>query len=656
MNRILFIFVLTTFSVSQIFAQDLSEKTLLTINGEEVKVSEFIKVYEKNLDLVQDPEQKKIDNYFPLFTSYKAKLMQAHKLGLDTMNSYTKELAGYRKDLATPYFKDPKEEQKLLKEAWERSKIELNVSHILLLVPEDANSTDTLKAYKKLLSIRKEIEIGKISFNDAAKKYSEDPSAKKNKGNLNWMSVFYMVYPFETGAYNTSVGDVSFPIRSSFGYHLIKVNEKRASKGKVQIAHIIKMNAPGAKKDSVNKTNLVLMDTIYSQLQSGKEFAMLARKYSDDMRSGMNGGVLPVLGVGKMMPDMENRAFSLNEGEFSKPFKTKYGWHIIKVLKKLPIKSFEESKESLANELSKDNRSKFIEKSVINHLYEKYSVKLNNKLFSKIEKNIDSSYFNKGWRYNDTISDKSIFSIEDHKIYEKEYINFLEKNQSDKRKKYSLDYILSQKRKQFVDEKLLEYYDNNLEKNYQKFKSIMDNYREGILIYNLMNLKIWEKSNTDTTGLALFYENNKANYMWEERADLVIAKCFNEEDAKRVRKYIKRGKSKEKIEKKLNKDSQVAVIFQSGIVTSKNDILPNDFVWKKGISKIYKKSDTNYVTINVKQFVKPQIKTLKETKNRVISDYQVFLENEWTKELINNYKIVLDKEVYLELKKKYEQF
>ena len=654
MNKISLLLVVAFFSINSCLAQDFSNKTLLTINGQEVKASDFINVYEKNLDLVQDPEQKKIDNYLPLFISYKSKLMQAKELGLDTMKVYTDELDGYRKDLAAPYFKDPKEEEKLIKEAWERSKYDLNVSHILLEIKEDASPADTLKKYNKLISIKKEIESGKISFADAAKKYSEGPSSKVG-GELGWMTVFQMVYPFESGAYNTPVGKISKPIRSSFGYHLIKVNDKRESKGKVQIAHIFLRAVPGEKADSIREVNRVLMDTIYAKLQKGEEFASLARRYSDDKRSGMNGGILPVVGSGKLMPEMDKLAFSLKEGEFSKPFESRFGWHILKVLKKFPIVSYEESKEEIANELSKDNRSKFIKKSVINHLYSKYSIKENNKLFSTVHKNIDTTYLTNSFKKDLSFIKGNILTIENKKIPVEVYVDYLKNNPVSPRNEFSLKYVLEQKRKDFVDEEVLKYYDENLENEYPKFKDIMTNYREGILIYNLMNNKIWEKSFTDSIGLANYYEAHKLEYMWPERADLVIAKCFNEKAAKKVHKYMRRGKSKEYIEKKINKDAQVGVTFQSGIITAKNEVLPEGFEWKEGVSKIYKISDTNYVIVDIKKFVEPQIKTLEETKNKARTDYQNYLEEEWKKELKNNYKVDIDKEVLKEVKAKYNQ-
>ena len=654
MNKISILLVGALLSINSVFAQDISNKTLLTVNGQEIKVAEFTSVYEKNLDLVQDPEQKKIDNYLPLFISYKSKLMQAHNLGLDTMKVYSKELAGYRKELAAPYFKDPKEEEKLLKEAWERSKYDLKVSHILLQIKEDASPADSLKKYKKLMAIRKEIKSGKISFADAAKKYSEGPSNVKG-GELGWMSVFQMVYPFESGAYNTPVGEISKPVRSSFGYHLIQVNDKRESKGKVQIAHIFLKAVPGAKADSINEVNKALMDTIYTQIKAGKEFADMARRYSDDKRSGMNGGVLPVLKAGKLMPVMDNLAFGLQEGEVSEPFQTQYGWHILKVLKKYPVLSYEESKEELKKELSKDNRSKYIDKSVVNHLLSKYKIKKNNKKFTSVEKAIDTSYLKPNWKYTTNVKDGVVLTIEDKKINASDYISFLENNPVNARNKFSLKYVLQQKRKAFVETEVLKYYDENLENEFPKFKEVMTNYREGILIYNLMNLKIWDKSFVDSTGLATYYDEHKTEYMWPERADLLIAKCFNEKAAKKVLKYMKRGKSKEYIEKKINKDAQVGVTFQTGIITPENDVLPEGFEWKKGVSKIYKKSDTDFVIVDIKKFVEPQVKTLEETRNRVRTDYQNYLEKEWNKELKNDYKAIVNDEVLKAVKEKYNQ-
>ncbi len=670
MNKISLILVAVFFSINSTFAQDFQNETLLTINNEQVKVSEFENVYEKNLDLVQDPNQKKIDNYLPLFISYKSKLMQAKELGLDTMKAYTDELAGYRKDLVVSYYKDPKEEEKLMKEAWERSKYEIKVSHILLKLEKDAPPEDTLKSYNKLLSIKNEIETGKISFSDAAKKYSEGPSNVKG-GKLGWMTVFQMVYPFESGAYNTPVGKVSTPIRTSFGYHLIKVEDKREAKGKVQIAHIFLSAGQGDNSDSIAEVHKVLMDSIYFKLRNGKDFAAMARKYSDDKRSGMNGGVLAVVSSGRLVPSMDSLAFSLGEGEFSKPFTTRFGLHILKVIKKFPIGSYEDSKEEISKNLSKDNRSKFIKKSVVDHLFNKYEIVevkkpffqrlfnggLSKTIFDEIEERIDTTYINGTCKGELKFPDikGNVLKIEDRQIPASEYIAYLNNNPERSKSKYSLKYILEQRRKAFIEAQVLKYYDDNLENEFPKFKDVMTNYREGILIYNLMNMKIWDKSFKDTIGLDNYFQKHRDNYMWPERADLVIAKCFNEEAANEVHKYMKQGKSKEYIEKRINKDAQVGVTFQSGIITPENKILPKGFAWKKGVSDVYKKSETNLIIVDIKNFVDPEPKTLEETINKVRTDYQNYLENQWNEELKRDYKVNVNQETLKKVKAKYKQ-
>ena len=640
-------------SISFIYAQDISESTLLSINGQKTSVSEFTTLYGKNLNLIQDEQQKKLENYLPLFISYKSKLMQAYDLKLDTAQSYISELAGYREELSAPYFKSPNEEEILLKEAFERSKYNLNVSHILINVSMDDSKADTLIAYNKISEIRKDIISGKISFNEAAKKYSQDPSAIKNFGELGWMSVFKMVYPFETAAYNTKENEVSLPVRTRFGYHIVKVNAREKSKGKIQIAHIVLRNIPGSKSDSLNNASHILMDTIYSKLQKGEDFAMLARKYSDDKRSGMNGGVLPVMGYISLMPNMLKYT-DLEEGEYSVPFHTNYGWHIQKVVKKYPILSFDDAKEELKKELSKSNRSKHIKESVINHLYDKYKVVVNRGYFNKIESLLDSTFFTSNWNVNYN-KEVKVLSIDGVDYSSEDYIDFLKNNPVDARNKYSLVYVLNIKRKSFIDAKLLEYYDGNLENEFPEFKSIMENYRQGILIYNLMNLKIWGKSHTDTVGLAKFYENNKHNYVWPERGNIVIARTFKKENADKVLKYMKRGKSEKYILKKMNKDSQVGVVFQSGIITKTNETLPENIEWKVGVTGVYKKGERDFVIVDILNFVEPQTKTLEESVNKVRSDYQVYLEKSWNKELLDKYKVEIDLNIFNELKKQYKQ-
>ena len=285
----------------------------------------------------------------------------------------------------------------------------------------------------------------------------------------------------------------------------------------------------------------------------------------------------------------------------------------------------------------------------------KYTITPKNKIFEKVEKNIDSLYLSSGWKYKSELVSDVILVVEKENVSALSYIKFLEENPVNAKNKYSLSFVLASKRKEFIDKEILRYYDNNLENEYSEFQDVMSNYREGILIYNLMNEKIWGKSYSDTLGLEKFYEKNKSEYMWPERADLILVKAFNEEAATKAKKYLKKGKSKEYIEEKLNKGSNIQVTVQSGIITDDNEVLPEGFEWKKGVSKIYKKSDTDFVIVDVKAFVKPQVKTLEESEGSVRVDYQNYLEAEWNKELKDNYEVTVDEKVYSSMKKKYNQ-
>lgn len=654
MNSIRIFMLLVLASTGILKGQSLDSEVLFSINGEEVFVKEFLESYNRNLDLIQDPEQKKLDYNLELYKKYRAKLQQAHVLGLDTLSSYKEEIATYRKQLSESYFNDPKEEEKLIQEAYERSKFELNVSHILILVKEDASENEKKAAISKLNSIKEEIESGKINFADAAKKYSQDPSAKSNSGNLNWMTVFYMVYPFESAAYELEVGELSNPVKTQFGYHLLKLNKKRESLGKVQLAHILKYYIPGKDRDSLDIVNKNLLDSISLQVKEGKDFGDLARRYSDDKRSGMNGGNIPPVGVGRLFPEMEKHAFSLEEGELSQPFKSRYGWHLLKLNKKMTIASYEESKDELLKQIRKESRHSKIEKSILGHLKQKYKIVVDEKNMKLFESKLNDENISKTEFINVAKGNSIVLKINEKKVSLDSYIEYYKKHPVQNKAKLSASYLIEKQREDFINSEVLAYYDSNLEKEYPEFELVMRNYKEGILVYNLMNEKIWLQSYRDTVGINNFYQNNKEKYMWPERGNLLVAKCFNEKAANKVKKYLKRDWTKEKIEKKLNKPSDVNVTFQSGIVTKENKVVPEDFKWELGVSDIYKKSDNNYVIINVLNFVEPQIKTFEEAEKRIRSDYQTFLEEQWEIELVEKFGASVNEKVYIQLKEEIE--
>jgi len=595
-------------------------KVLFTLNGNKVYNTEFSRVYEKNLSLVNDPQQKEIDNYLELYINYKLKLEEAYELKMDTVPAYKKEFAKYKNQLIEPYLKDANTEKDLITEAYDRMKKEVKASHILLTVKSTASPKDTLLAYNKLSEIRKRILAG-ASFETEAIAHSQDPSVKKNKGELGYFTVFQMVYPFETAAYTTPVGEISKVIRTKFGYHLLKVHDIRDSKGEVEVAHIM-----FSKDKATNESQAIKLKKL---LDEGADFADLAKQYSQDTGSAKKGGALSKFGTGRMVKDFEKVAFSLKkEGEISQPFKTRYGWHIIKLIKKYPVASFEKAKPVLQKKVIQGKRAKILGKSVISRLLKEYKITENKALISK---KITT----------DLLSDDTILTIEGDKISADEFYKFkVAKRNTTPEEAYTL----------FKEDKVKEHYIKELPTKFPAFKHTLKEYEEGLLLFDLMQKRIWDKAEKDSVGLADFFEKNKAKYQWKERVNAVVVTCDKEANAKEAQSLLKAGKTTEEIEAKLTKKSLIDI--KEGMFEKENSLFPKDFTFDKGVSNLLK-DENQFVVIQIIETLAPSPKKLIETRGKVISDYQDFLEKQWIKNLKNKYSVKINKRTLKKLKRKY---
>jgi len=486
--------VLVFFSIT-VVAQK-KDKVLMTIDGEEIMISEFKRVYEKNLDAIDNEEAKDLNKNLDLFINYKLKVNEAYAIQLDTLPSYIKEMKMYRNQLATPYIQDSTYVNRLVKEAYFRTKNEIKAKHILIRTPKTPTSKDTLDAFKKITEIRNRIINGE-DFEEVAESVSEDPSArtdqksgrKGNRGNLGYFSAFKMVYPFEKAAYTTKVGEVSMPFKTRFGYHIVKVDSLRQSRGEVEVAHILIQDKSAKEKE--------LIDSIYIRLENDEQFKMLARKYSDDKGSKSKGGKLRKFGSGVMVQPFDKIAFSLTkEGAYSKPFKTRFGWHIIQLIKKHPVQSFQELKGELTNRIRSTDRLQLSEKAVVNKLKKTYSVKEFDDAKSILDlKNIRELS-------TDTLN-VTLFEINEKEIKQSDFITFI------KRKRNTSIFDLY---KEFKNEEILNYYKDNLEKTEPEFAHLLKEYEDGLLLFELMQRKIWDKASKDTLGLQNFYKLRLNNY------------------------------------------------------------------------------------------------------------------------------------------------
>ena len=628
-----------------------TDAVLMTIGSSKVTVSEFENVYHKNNTKEGTMDTKSLNDYVELFVNFKLKVKEAEELGLDTAKSFKEELAGYRKQLAQPYLTDKDVNEKLLKETYDRMQEDIHASHILVKVSDNALPKDTLEAYNKILKIRARILKGE-DFNKVAseKGISDDPSAKDNGGDLGFFTALQMVYPFESAAYSTKVGDVSMPIRTRYGYHIIKVTERRKAQGEVMVAHIMVKTTPNmSKEDSLNTYTKIT--EIYSKLKAGSKFEDLAQEFSDDKSSAKKGGELPWFGTGKMPIEFEKVAFSMaNKGDFSQPMRSKYGWHVIKLIDKRGLATFEDMKNELKAKVTKDSRSQAGRASLIAKVKAEYKFKENPKLVDDFIKVMDSSLFEGRWDIAKAKAlNKPMFNLNEKVYSQVEFANYISSHQS-KRPKTDVKIVLNQFYKQFVEETAVAYEEARLDQKYPEFKALMQEYRDGILLFELTDQKVWSKAVKDSTGSKAYYEKNKTNFMWDERAEASVYSCANEKVAAQVRGLMKKKKSEKDILAAANKDSQLNLQVETRVF-SKGE---NEFVdknWNPGTSAdIKSEKDKKTIIIVTAKLLMPEPKSYLDSKGMVTADYQNYLEKEWIASLKAKYSVTVDKAVLSTIK------
>jgi peptidyl-prolyl cis-trans isomerase SurA len=408
-------------------AQDLNSRILMTVNGNKIQAGEFIRMYNKSREPANTLD---IDSYMRQFTVFKLKVADAINEGYDTTTSFRNELNGYRNQLAQNYLTDTQTKDKLLQKAYQRSLTEINAWHILVTLPQDASPEDTLKAWQKVSDIRERIIKGE-PFESVARGTSDDKSVKINGGNLGYFSVFQMIMPFEDAAYSLKKGTVSMPVRTPYGYHIIMVTDKRPSKGRIKVAHIMKSVAPEASENEARKAEEEI-NNIYKLLQEGASFAELAKKYSDQKVSAAKGGELDWFGTGEIVSDFSEAAFAITDtGKFTKPVHTLYGWHIIKLLNKKAPGTFEESKSFLESKINQSYLNSISKKSFVEKLKKEYNFQISQDALNWFIGHTDTLIIQGLKMYDRTsIPVGNIYSFTNQYVTTNEFADYIEKRSS----------------------------------------------------------------------------------------------------------------------------------------------------------------------------------------------------------------------------------
>ncbi|PSG88018.1 peptidylprolyl isomerase [Aurantibacter aestuarii] len=612
---------------------------LFSVNDKPIYTKEFERVYNKNLDLVQDESQKNVEGYLDLFINYKLKLEEAYSLGLDEKPAYKRELEGYERQLIDKYINDNEVTDQLVMESYERLKKEINADHILVKIDQNASPEQerlALEEIKKLGArvLQEGYEAVQKDVHNGATIFAE---------NLGYFTAFKMVYEFENAAYETKVGEISEPFRTQFGYHIVKVNDVRDNRGEITVAHIM---VPGQDK--------ALIDQIYKRLEQNEEFESLAKQYSIDKSSANRGGVLPPFTGGQLSSsEFEEASFALNTiGAYTKPFKTEFGWHISKLIAKNKLDTFENEKFGLESKVRKDSRSRILNDKRIEKLMKIYNVSYNNSKLKTFEKALNDDYFKGLWSAPENIkTNETLVLIKNKALTFNDFANFLTNSQRKIQSKKPFNLLVSQLYKDFIDRNLSLYQEENLANENEEFAAIFNEYKEGLLLFDLMGSEIWNAATNDSLALKNYFETHKNNYKFKTRIVATISSSAKKDIAKKVAKDLKNEIAQDQLANKYN-TSEINVTINSGTYELEDPALPSDLKLKKGVSKVYFHNNA-YLVIDVKEILPAGQKTFEEAKGSVISDFQDEKEVNWVKSLREKYKVTINESELNQLKNKY---
>lgn len=605
-------------------------QTLVTIGPAKVSVPEFLWVYNKGNDA--DRSEKAIRDYLDLYINFRLKVLDAEALGMHQEQAFIDELSGYRNRLADRYLLEREVSDQLVKEAYDRSLKIINASHILVLCAPDATARDTLAAFEKITFIRSKALDG-TPFDELAATHSEEPGVATTKGYLGNFSVFQMIYPFETAAYKTPVNQISGIVRTRFGYHLIKVHEVKVNPGRLEVEQIVITNSSGQNSTDTLSARIKVHE-IHKRLMQGADFTGLANQFSNEISAPGNQGKPQELIPGQSEKNLEAAALALkNAGDISMPVKTQNGWHIIRLVRKIPMPAFDQVKEQLRNRVAADARSTLGQDVFVERLKKQYQFKEDEAVKDNSEALISklSAAEKNG---NDLL-----FTFGGEKVVLSDFLKFIALEKQEGR---NIDALY----RKFVQFKLTGFENQHLEENYQEFKFLLNEYRNGILLFNLSEKKIWNLTPADSSKIQSFYKSRLASYSWKERADAQVYMAGSADDIKKVKILLNQGKTDAEVLAAMNLSNPLNLTITRGLYERGSHMFVDRAKWQ-----LNSDSEINignaFVFVRISKIILPSVKPFAEIEGFLLADYQQFLENNWLKELKSRYPVKIN---YAELK------
>ena len=613
-------------------AQLNAQEVLFTVGNQSITTEEFKAVYEKNKGVGAALDPKTPEEYLELYINFKLKIAEAYEQQRDTATEFKNEFGGYRAQLAKPYLSDQGAEDELVNQAFSRMQEEVRAAHIMIALEANALPSDTLKAYRQLLDLRKSILSGKTKFENAARETSADTWSAKNGGDLGYFTAFNMVYPFESAAYELEVGDLSMPVRSQYGYHLVKLLDRRSASGIVRVRHIFfASNGKSSLQEQQRAERSA--NEIYTRLEGGEDFISLL-EFSEDRKTKDAMGELPEFGINKMMPAFEEAAFSLEApGDYSAPVETSIGWHVIQLIEKKPLASFEELQSELKKKVKRDTRSRVGATRFMKRLKSEYDFAIDERWLGRTMNLVDKNAFGTGtWEIPTLSRDRAVATFANEKIYQSEVLEFWAKNQNQSSEAVRVEF-LRVLFNAYSNDRMIAYEDGQLESKHADFRNLVREYKEGILLFDLTQEAVWNKAAQDSAGIANHYELIKEDYRWEDRVQATYWVTTDEKLAKKIAKWTAKNKV-DKVKELLENEDALSVAIQNGTY-EKDDNSVIVAVWQQdsGTFGPIELDNGSFAVVQIDEFIPSAPKALNEIKGLVIASYQDTLEKEWVNAL-----------------------
>lgn len=629
------------------------DPVLFTVGDTDVHVSEFKYIYNKTNGQEADYSQKSLEDYLDLYIKFKLKVEKAKELQLDTIPSLQRELEGYRKQLADSYLIDREVTDKLLRELYERVQKDVELSHIFVQIGQGGRTItaqDTLDAYNRAWELKKRLDEGE-AYEKLAREASDDQGAAQNDGNLGFLTAPLPngFYELEKAAYNLPVGEISDPVRSRIGYHIIRVEQRRPARGEIEVAHIL-MRAENRNFEQAK----TLIDEIYANLQApDANFENIAKMRSEDEATANRGGYLGIFGIGRYEKNFEDAAFALQEdGAISEPVRTSIGWHIIKRISKRDIQPFEIEKNRLEVKIKQDSRFEEARLAMLERIREENNFTENEATLQRfIESQDSAAFFGFRWQLSDSVEDGVLFTLGDEAKKISDFATFL-KNATGKRvrlKDLGVENAVEQLYAEYVDDACMRFEEAQLEEKYPEFRSLMREYEEGILLFEATRMLVWDRASQDTVGLKAFYQKVKDRYRWNQRA---VIRQYNVQPVGRskveqIRDYVKNNDDADEVLAQFNTDERIIITFEEKTIERKPE---EQGTWNVGdISGVQVNRDGVAQFYKILEVLPPRTKTLQEARGYIIADYQDYLEDLWIEELRKEYDVEVNQKVFKSL-------